>query len=593
MLCSGKILNEEAYLSQKFQRTVIGSNNVDNCARLCHGPSEAALRKQLGFGAVSTFLADYDTTETFVIVGAHTSATHPLIWMQVRKQAKTRRINLILADPIATDLITYADIYFPTRPGFDIFWINALAKLIYAKGWHDEGFCRRKTIGFNAYLKSLEDLDIDDACLRAGVPRADLERAAELIQGKKTVFVWGMGLTQHAHGTDNVTALVDLALLTGNVGQPGCGVFPLRGQNNVQGACDLGALPNLLPGQMLVEDEIARLHVGAHWDTVIAEKPGLSAPEMTHAIVEGRIRALYVVGENPVMSEPQSSFVAWAMQHLDLLIVQDIFPTDTAEYAHVVFPAAVVGEKAGTFINAARRVQYTSGGLKLPGEVKPDWQIFQDLARAMGHSWNYRTSEDIWEEIRMVAPVFNGITHVRLKGTAGIFWPCYDQSHQGTPRLYEQGFEFRDRRARFVPVPCPESLMEPTEQYPYVLITGRLLGHFNTGEMSRRSPRLLKRTPSSFVGMNPEDADAIGLSEGDPVRVTSPYGTAATRLKITKGISPGYLFAPNHFKTPNFNMLMSSVPRDPQARMPALKVMPVNITREGIRTESDSSYETS
>ena len=577
LLCSGKILNEEAYLSQKFQRAVIGNNNVDNCARLCHGPSEAALRKQLGFGAVSTFLEDYDVTETVVLVGAHTTATHPVIWMRLRKNAKQRGINLILADPRETDLIKYANIHLSPRPGTDICWINALAKIMVTRQWHDEDFCRRHTIGFKAYLNSLERVDIDHCCSRSGVAPQDLEKAAELIHAKKTIFIWGMGLAQHAHGTDNVSALVNLVLLTGNIGKPGCGVSPLRGQNNVQGACDMGALPNLLPGHMTVDDEAARLHTGAIWDAVVPTEPGLAAPEMIHEVATGKIKALYIIGENPVMSEPQSTFVSWMMQRLELLIVQDIFPTETSQHAHIFLPAAVVGEKEGTFTNAARRIQHTASGLKAPGEVKADWQILQEMANSMGHRWNYGSTEAIWQEIQQVAPVFSGITYDRLKDSAGIFWPCYDDKHSGTPRLYEDGFIFRDRRARFIPAPPPEILMESTPDYPYVLITGRLLEHFNTGEMTRRSKKLMRVRSESYVEINSADAEKANLSENDVVRVTSPYGTVTLMLKISKAVSSGYLFAPIHFNKPNLNALMSAIPLDPQARMPALKVVPVNI----------------
>ncbi len=579
MLCSGKILNEEAYLSQKFQRAVIGNNHVDNCARLCHGPSEAALRQQLGYGAVSTFLEDYDATQTVFVVGAHTTFTHPVIWMSVKKRAKKGGLNLILADPRETDLVKNASVHLKVKPGMDIFWINALGKIIKEKGWHDREFCEKHTIGFKAVCETLEDIDIDAACRRAGVKRSELERAAELIHDKKTIFIWGMGLTQHAHGTDNVSALVNLALLTGNIGKPGCGLSPLRGQNNVQGVGDMGALPNLLAGHMEVDDEAARVHFSAIWGADVPAKPGMAAPEMIHEIASRKIRALYVIGENPAVSEPQSNFVTWMLHQLDLLIVQDIFPNETSKYAHIVLPAAMVGEKDGTFTNAARRIQYTAAGLKSPGEAKPDWLILQEMANAMGAKWQYTSTNDIWEEIRKVAPVFSGISHQRLKESCGIFWPCYDESHPGTPRLYEDGFGFRDRRARFLPVKLPETLMEPTEAYPYVLITGRLLEHFNTGEMSRRTTRLSKLKPASYLDMNPQDAEAAGLSENDSVRMTSPYGTVRLPLKLDDSLQRGYLFAPIHFSESNFNSLMSAVPIDPKARMSALKVIPVKVEK--------------
>ncbi len=579
MLCSGKILNEEAYLSQKFQRAVIGNNHVDNCARLCHGPSEAALRQQLGYGAVSTFLEDYDATETVFVVGAHTTYTHPVIWMSVKRRAKRGGLNLILADPRKTDLVKHAVVHLKVKPGTDIFWIKALGKIIIEKGWHDREFCEKQTIGFDAVCKTVEDFDIAKACKKAGVTREELEKVAELIHDKKTIFIWGMGLTQHAHGTDNVTALVNLALLTGNIGKPGTGLSPLRGQNNVQGAGDMGALPNLLAGHMEVDDEAARLHVSAIWGADVPSQRGLAAPEMIHEIASRRIRALYVIGENPAVSEPQSNFVTWMLQQLDLLIVQDIFPNETSKYAHIVLPAAAVGEKDGTFTNAARRIQYTAKGVPPPGQAKPDWQILMDMANAMRADWQYTSTEEIWEEIRRAAPEFSGISHQRLKGSPGLFWPCYDDSHPGTPRLYEDGFGFRDRRARFLPVNLPETLMEPTEDYPYILITGRLLEHFNTGEMSRRSTKLSKLRPASYLDMNPKDAETAGLAENDTVRMTSPYGTVKLPLKLEASMQRGYLFAPIHFSESNFNSLMSAVPIDPKARMPALKVVPVKVEK--------------
>ncbi len=579
LLASSKVLNEEVYLCQKLHRQSIGNNNVDNCARLCHGPSEVGLRQQLGFGAVSVFFEDYEIAETVVLVGAHTTFTHPIIWKRVRKNLKARDINLVLADPRKTDLSKNARVYLPVRPGTDIYWTKALGKIILANKAYDEAFCKSQTLGFQALKENLEAVDIGAACATAGVSRHDLEKVAELICGQKTIFIWGMGLTQHAHGTDNVHSLVNLALLTGNVGKPGCGVAPLRGQNNVQGACDLGALPNMLPGHIPVDDEASRIHVEGIWNCKISSRPGLSAPEMFHEVASGKIRALYVVGENPAVSEPQSTFVAWMLQRLELLVVQDIFPTETTQYADVVLPAATLGEKAGTYINAARRVQYTAGGITPPGEARADWQILQDLASAMGVDWAYTSTKDIWDEIRLVAPAFAGITHERLMDSPGIFWPCFDESHPGTPRLYEDGFIFRDRRARFIPVESPRNLMQPTNTYPFVLITGRLLEHFNTGEMSRRAAKLMRMTGENYVEMNTIDADQAGLIEGDSVRVTSPFGSIKVPLKVSDKLSQGYLFAPIHFSRPNCNALMSAVPMDPKARMPALKVVPAAVEK--------------
>ena len=581
MLASSKVLNEEVYLCQKFHRQAIGNNNIDNCARLCHGPSEAGLRQQLGYGAVSVFFEDYDEVETVFLVGANTAFTHPIIWQRIRKNLKDREINLVLADPRKTDLSKNASVYLPAKPGTDIYWMKALARIILNNNGHDEEFCRTRTLGLQALKKNLEEVDIEAACAVAGVTPQALGKVAELICGKKTIFIWGMGLTQHAHGTNNVHSLVNLALLTGNVGKPGCGVAPLRGQNNVQGACDLGALPNMLPGHIPVDDEASRIHVEGIWGCRISSKPGLAAPEMFHEIANGKIRALYVVGENPAVSEPQSTFVSWMLQRLDLLIVQDIFPSETYQYADIVFPAASVGETAGTYMNAARRVQYTADGITPPGEAKADWQILQEMAAAMDVKWDYKSTEDIWDEIRLVAPAFAGITHKRLIDSPGLFWPCYDEAHPGTPRLYQDGFIFRDRRARFIPVESPRNLMLPTATYPFVLITGRLLEHFNTGEMSRRSTKLMRMTGEGYVEMNHADAEKAGVAEGDAVRVTSPFGSVKVPLKVSEKLASGYLFAPIHFVQPNCNALMSAVPMDPKARMPALKVVPAALEKTG------------
>lgn len=577
MLVSSKVLNEEAYLCQKFQRAVVGNNHVDNCSRLCHGPSEVATNRQLGFGAVSVSFDDFDLAETIFVVGAHTNATHPIAWMRLRRRAKEGEIYLVLADPRSTDLVKYADLHIKPKPGADMYWILALSRIIFDRGGQDERFCRLQSIGCNAFVKSLQEVDIDAYCRHALVPREALERAADFLYGKKTIFIWGMGLTQHAHGSANVSALVNLALFTGNVGKPGCGVSPLRGQNNVQGACDMGALPHLLPGQMPVDDEAVRLHLASIWGEPVPATPGLSLSEMIHEVASGRIRALYVVGENPAMSEPQSNFVSWMLQRVELLIVQDVFFTQTVRHAHVVFPAAVVGEKEGTFTNAVRRVQYSGSGLPPHGEARPDWRILQDLAGEMGHRWTYLNAEAIWEEIRRAAPIFAGVSYKRLKESPGILWPCYDETHPGTLRLFEDGFAFRDRRARFIPSELPKALTEQTAEYPYVLITGRLLAHFNTGEMSRRSEKLMRSVSASFLQMHPLDADGTGLSEGDRVRITSPYGTVLAKLKVTEEVPKGHLFIPIHFDHPNVNALMSAVPIDPQARMPALKVIPAAV----------------
>ncbi len=580
VFCSGKILNEEAYLLQKFARTVLKTNNIDACARLCHSPSEAGLSKMLGYGAVSICWLDFPKAETVVVVGANTKVTHPGVWNILKK--RDNRFNLIVADPRKTPISKEAGIRLAPKPGTDVIWLGGLARIIYEKGLYDKEFIEKHTIGFNSFVKSLRKFSKEYVESTSGVKWSDLEKAAELIGGHRTIFIWGMGLTQHSHGTQNVMALTSIALMTGNIGKDGCGVAPLRGQNNVQGATDMGAQPNVLTGYNPLNDPGVITHFEGIWNEKIPTKPGLSSTEMIHAILDGKIRALYIVGENPALSEPQSNFVNWMLKRLDLLIVEDIFMTETAKLAHVIFPAAMTGEKRGVVTDAARRMQFTEKAVEPPGQAKPDWWIITKLANFMGAEWKYSNTEEIWNEIRKVAPIFSGVNHQRLKGSCGLLWPVCSENHEGTPQLYTDGFAFRDRRARFYPIEPPEYIITPTDEYPFILITGRLFPHFNTGEMTRRSKMLVAAGGKPFVAMNPEDASRLNLEDSEVIRISSPYGYVECHLALKRDaeIPKGYLFVPIHFfNTCNFNRLTSTYPLDPQAKMPPLKVMIVRVEK--------------
>ncbi|MCD6171794.1 MAG: formate dehydrogenase subunit alpha [Thermoplasmata archaeon] len=580
VLCSGKILNEEAYILQKFARIVLKTNNIDTCARLCHSPSEVGLSKMLGYGAVSIWWPDFLKTETVMVVGANTRATHPGIWNILKK--RSNRFNLIVADPCKTPISREAEVRLMPKPGTDVIWLGGLARIIYEKGLYDKEFIKRHTIGFDSFVKSLGKFSkkyVEDV---SGIKWKDLEKAAELIGGKRTIFIWGMGLTQHSHGTQNVMALTSIALMTGNIGKEGCGVAPLRGQNNVQGAVDMGAQPDALTGHNPLNDPGVITHFEGIWNEKIPAEKGLSATEMIHAILDEKIKALYVVGENPALGEPQSSFVNWMLKRLDFLIVEDIFMTETAKLAHVVLPAAMIGEKRGVVTNAARRMQFTEKAVEPPGEAKPDWWIITKIANSMGMEWKYSNTEEIWNEIRKVAPIFSGVTHKRLRGSHGLFWPVFSEKHAGTPKLYTDGFTFRDRRARFYPIKPPEYVMTPTDEYPFILITRRLYPHFNTGEMTRRSKLLVAAGGKPFVAMNPEDASHLGLEDGEAIRISSPYGsvTCPLALKGDVEIPKGYLSVPIHFfNVCNLNRLTSTYPLDPQAKMPSLKVIIVRVEK--------------
>ncbi|KUK55434.1 MAG: Formate dehydrogenase, alpha subunit, archaeal-type [Atribacteria bacterium 34_128] len=582
ILCSAKILNEEVYLAQKFFRTIIGTNNIDTCARLCHASSEVGLRKMLGYGTVSIWWPDLLEADTVMMVGENARFSHPILWNILK--SREEKFNLIVADAARTPVIKNVEIYINPKPGTDLIWLCGVAKILYEEKLYDEEFIKNNTIGFESFIKSLDWCIPEYVKKVSGVMWEDLEKIAYLIsREKRTIFVWGMGLTQHPHGTKNVMAIANLALMTGNIGKPGAGVTPLRGQNNVQGAVDMGASPTMLPGYYPIPDEVTRLHFEGVWETKIPSKPGLSAPEMIHVIAEGKIKALYVIGENPLLSEPQSDFVKWMFQSLELLVVQDIFITETAKLAHVVLPAAMIGKKGGTLTNAARRIQLTEKAIDPPGEAKEDWKILIELAKIMGTNWNYTCAEDIWNEVRRLVPIFAGASYRRLRRGYGFLWPVYSEDHQGIPRLYTDGFAFFDRRARFMPIEPPKSIIVPTEEYPYLLVTCRLYEHFNTGEMTRRSKLSMRASPELFACMNEGDAKELGIKEGDKIKVSSPYGMISCPVKIgmkNLHINRGILAVPIHFfNKHNFNRLISAYPLDPDSKTPPLKVIPVKVEK--------------
>ncbi len=582
VLCSGKMLNEEDYLLQKFARVVIGTNNIDSCARLCHSPSEAALRRMLGYGAVSIWWPDLKEAEAVMVVGENPKYTHPVLWNTLI--ARKEGFDLIVADPCVTEIAQKARVRIQPKPGTDILWLGGLGRILYENNLYDQNFINDNTIAVDAYISSLEKYTPELVEEISGVNWSALEEIAAIISKKRTVFIWGMGLTQHTSGTENVMALVNLVLMTGNLIRKGAGVAPLRGQNNVQGAVDMGATPDSLPGHFRVDDQGARNHFWGIWGKDVPQKPGLSATEMFHAIQNGGIRAMYVVGENPVLSEPQSSYIRWAIGKLEFFVVQEIFLTETAKLADVVLPAAMIGEKMGIVTNAARRMQYTDKAVDPPGEAKPDWWIINEVMKKMGYDFGYKTVEDIWNEVRRAAPIFSGVTYERLKDSIGLFWPVYSEKHPGTPRLYTDRFAFRDGRARFHPLPDPSKItfFSSSEEYPFTLITKRLYQHFNTGEMTRRSRLLSSAVNKAVVSMNPDDAREMGIESGDTIRITSPYASITIEATTESKEYPPRrcIFIPTHFfNRINVNALIPSQPLDPYAKIPPLKGVGVKIEK--------------
>ncbi len=582
VLCSGKMLNEEDYLLQKFARVVIGTNNIDSCARLCHSPSEAALKRMLGYGAVSIWWPDLKEAEAVMVVGENPKYTHPVLWNTLT--SRKEGFDLIVADPCITEIAQKARVQIHPKPGTDILWLGGLGKIIYKNRLCDRKFINAHTIGVDAYISSLDKYTPELVEEMSNVKWVDLEHIADIISKKHTVFIWGMGLTQHTYGTANVMALTNIALMTGNLIRKGAGVAPLRGQNNVQGAVDMGAMPDALPGHFPLNDRGARNHFSGIWGKDVPENPGLSATEMFHSIQRGGIRAMYIVGENPVLSEPQSLYIRWAIGKLEFSVVQEIFLTETANLADVILPAAMIGEKSGIVTNAARRMQYTDKAVARPGDARPDWWIINEIMKKMGYEFGYETAEDIWNEVRMAAPIFSGATYERLKNGIGLFWPVYSETHPGTPRLYTEGFSFRDRRARFYPLSDPSKItfFSSSKEYPFILITKRLYQHFNTGEMTRRSKLLTSAVNKAVASMNADDAKRMGIESGDIIRITSPYASITIEVSTESKEYPpsGCVFVPTHFfDRINVNSLIPSQPLDSYAKIPPLKGVGVRIEK--------------
>jgi formate dehydrogenase alpha subunit len=575
-LSSAKATNEENYLLQKFARAVIGTNNVDHCARLCHAPTVAGLAAAFGSGAMTNSISDIEEAEVILLTGTNTTENHPVIGERVKQATLSGRTKLVVVDPRELDLSYYAVISLQQNPGTDVAWINGMAKVILDEELYDKEFIEERTEGFEEWRQSLHEYTPERVEEITGIPARDLARAARLYgKAKRAAIIYAMGITQHITGTDNVSSLANLALLTGNLGREGTGVNPLRGQNNVQGACDLGALPNVFTGYQKVSDEGANKKFSEAWKGELPSEPGLSVVEIMQAAQEGTVRALYIMGENPMVTDPDVGHVKEALESLDLLVVQDIFLTETAALADVVFPGVCFAEKEGTYTNTERRVQRVRKAVDPPGEAKQDLEIIAELSKRLGYTMPATTAEEIMEEIASLTPSYGGISYRRLK-EEGLQWPCPDAEHPGTPVLHVGSFP--RGKGKFTPVEYipPDEL--PDDEYPYILSTGRLLYHWHSGSMTRRSHSLAEKVDRGWVGVNPKDARSLKLKEGDPVRVTSRRGSLVSHAHISPEFQPGLVFATFHFSEETANILTNPA-LDPKSKIPDLKVCAVKLEK--------------
>jgi len=583
MLSSARCTNEENYLMQKFARVVIGTNNVDHCARLCHASTVAGLAAAFGSGAMTNSIPDIEQSKCIFLIGSNPTEQHPLVASRIVR-AVEHGAKLIVADPREIQLAHIADIHLQQRPGSDVALLNGMIKVIIDEDLIDREFIERRTVGFDALREVVKDYDPERVSEITGVDAGEIYRAALLYASSPaSTIIYAMGITQHTTGTDNVLSIANLAMLTGNIGRPGTGVNPLRGQNNVQGACDLAALPNVLPGYQKVSDESARRKVAEVWGVGdLPSEVGLTVVEMMNAAAEGKLKALYIMGENPMLSDPDINHVREALERLDFLVVQDIFMTETAELADVVLPSACWAEKGGTFTATDRRVQLIRPAIEPPGEARPDWRIICDLARAMGEGekFDFSSPEQIFEELRRVNPLYAGMTYSRLSNPDGLQWPCASESEAGTPILHAAQFRTKDTNGlgKFHPVPYKEPAEKADEQFPLILTTGRVGFQWHTRTMTGRSPDLDAEAPEGYVEVNPEDAMALGIADGDTVEVSSRRGAVRTIARVSDRVNRGVIFMPFHFAKSAANVLTNPA-LDPVAKIPEYKVCAARLQR--------------
>jgi formate dehydrogenase major subunit len=575
VLGSARATNEENYLTQKFARVVLGTNNVDCCARVCHAPSAAGMKATLGTSAATNSFDDIERAKTILICGANPTENHPIVGARIKRAARAGT-KLIVIDPRRIELAEYTDCHLQLRPGTNVLLLNAMACVIVEEGLIDDAFVRERVNGWDGFRDFVGTFRPEAVAATCGVDADLIRRAARLYATAKPAMTFhGLGLTEHVQGTDGVECLVNLALLTGNVGCAGAGVNPLRGQNNVQGAAHMGCEPASLTGGTPLP--LARAAFEDVWHATLPDAPGLNLMQMVDAAKAGQLKAMWAIGYDIALTNPNAAATRTALESLELLIVQDLFLNRVSEFAHVFFPAASSFEKDGTFMNGERRVQRVRKVLDPPGQARPDWKIICDLARAMGRGDHFAfvSPREVWDEVRAVWPAGRGITYERLDGH-GLQWPCPTEQHPGTPVLHEGAFTIGPRAPlqRIAFIPLAET---PSNEYPFILNTGRTLYLFNAGTMSNRTANAALH-PADFLDMLPGDADLLGLQAGDRIRVTSRHGTAVLPVRLNPAIRTGELFTTFHMPELWVNEL-TGPQRDTKVDTPAYKVTAVRLER--------------
>ena len=588
-LCSAKATNEDGYVQQKFARVVMKSNHIDHCTRLCHSPSVEAMLESLGSGATSNSYIDYEEAGCLVIIGSDANSNHPVAASRMRRAVIEHGAKLIVINPRRIDMCDFADLWLRPRPGTDVALLNGIANVILSEGLEDISFIKDRTEGFDDWKKVVEKYDPEYVETVTGVSKTDIIAAARMYASPPfsgSCLIWGMGITQHTMGTANAHGLLNLSFVSGQLGKPGSGISPLRGQNNVQGCGDAGCIPNAFPGyQPISEDTVEKF--SAAWGGVnLPAESGLVVTDMVPAIDEGRIKAMYVTGENPLLSEPDLAHAEKSFRSLEFLVVQDIFLHETAQIADVVLPACSFAEKDGSFTNSERRVQRVRKVLEPVGNSKADWAIFCELAEKIssitgedfGSEFSYAHPSEIWDEFASLTPLVAGINYQRLEN-GGIQWPCPTDDHPGTRYLYEKDFP-RGDRAKFVAFEQGKPADElPTKRFPLILNTGRILYHWHGGTITRRAHGLLARASVLQVAINPDDCDSYGLTSGDKVRIKSRRGQMEAEVLVSEKMNSGEIFVPFVKLQEQAANFLTNAALDPDSRIPEYKVCAVRMEK--------------
>ena len=575
-LSSARCTNEENYLFQKFMRAAVGTNNVDHCARLCHASTVAGLAAAFGSGAMTNSIAELEYAKCILVTGSNTTETHPVIGSLIKRAVQQHGAKLIVVDPRRIDLVKYAAVWLRQKNGTDVAWMNGMMNVILSEGLADKSFIKDRTEGFDELKKVVEQYTPEKVEKITTIPAEKLREAARIYATAETSsLVYSMGITQHTTGTDNVLSTANLAMITGNMGKASTGVNPLRGQNNVQGACDLGALPNVYSGYQKVADPAVQKKFEKAWGAKLSPKAGLTVVEIMNAAAEGGVKGLVIMGENPMVSDPNLNHVEEALKNLDFLVVSDIFLSETAKLADVVLPAASFAETEGTFTNTERRVLLLRKVIDAPGEAIPDWQIICKLAEGFGYSMHYENAAQIMDEIARLTPIYGGIHHSRLVPD-GLQWPCPSDDHPGTVYLHKG--KFSRGLGRFHPVDFIPPAELPDKEYPFILSTGRILFHYHTGTMSRRADALNAFVNEGYAEIHPNDAARLGLEDEGRVKVRTRRGEIETKVKATERVAEGSVFVPFHFAEAAANRLTNDA-LDPKAKIPELKVAACQIEK--------------